>query len=144
MPNEPEDGGNVHDGAATCCLQRRRRQLATQEGSLGIDIQGPVPFLFDCLVEGFEDEDAGIVDKDVKLAEFMNGVVQRTPPVVRPGGVMGDEARGTPGVADLLGHRFPSGFPDVREDDLGAFCGEEQCVCPAHAMRRSGDDCDFS
>ena len=94
--------------------------------------------------EFFTDEDAGVVDEDVELAEALNSRVDGVAPAIFAGDVEGDEEGLAAGVVDFGGDFLTLLMEDVAEDDVGAFFGEEACFGGAHATGGAGDEGDFA
>ena len=97
------DGGDVDDGAAAGLEHGGDGELHAEEDALGVDVHGAVPAVVRAFFEFFTDEDAGVVDEDIEVAEAFYGSVDGIAPAIFAGDVEGDEEGLAAGVVDFVG-----------------------------------------
>ena len=118
-----------------------------------MDVEDDVPHVVRHVLERLVAQDAGVVDRDVELAELVHRALDH-----RPGGIaVGDRAvvgdRPAAGVADLLGHlvghrgagaRAVARSAQVVDHDRGAFLRQEQRVRAAQTAACACNECNLS
>src|SRR5690606_30777261 len=102
----------------------------------------PAPVLVGALDEGAVDDDAGIADQDVDLAEGPDGFGDQPFGVFTLRDVGLNDDRLAAGVVDFVRDllRLVDGR-DAAHRDMGAVAGKALGDRPADAARAAGDDC---
>ena len=135
---------DVHDRAAAGPAHRGDGVLRAEEDAAGVDRHHAVPLLDRAILDrDARDDDRGVVDQDVQLAEAPGRGLDRGLPIrfVRDVEVHVDglTAVGADGGLDLLA----LGVPDVAEDHLRAFAGEGLGLGGALSSRAAADQRDL-
>ncbi len=125
---------HVDDDAAAFGDHQPRRRLRDEKGRPDVETEEKVEGRLVDLEKGLRPIEAGIVDKDVEVAETGYGVAHR----IRSGDVEGQRPRLAPAGGDLTSDRGELARCPAHQHDLGAGSRERQCDSAADAAPRAG------
>ena len=118
--------------------------LGPEEHALGVDLHDVVPIVSGGFLDVLAENDGGVVDEDVHLAELLLGGVDGALPVVGAGHVEMEVDRLAAKLADLGFHLHTEVIADVADDHFRAFLGEHPGLGGALAAGAAGDDCNLA
>ena len=133
-------GRDVDDVTAAALFHLRNGFVTTVEDTEQIGFQHRAKIFRRSLSHGFKRADAGIVDKNIEAAKFLNGVVDKSFDLIVVADVANKTSCVTAQIADC-----PIDFVLLSGSDADgdAFTGERPGNGATDAFRTARDDCDF-